>query len=62
MAQWRLGHKDEARAWFDKAAAWMDKHKPKDGELARYRAEAAGLLGLSQASTANVVAEAPPSH
>jgi eukaryotic-like serine/threonine-protein kinase len=47
MAQSRLGNNDQASFWFDKAVAWMDKYTPKDGALARYRAEAASLLGLS---------------
>ncbi|MHB8974423.1 MAG: protein kinase domain-containing protein [Pirellulaceae bacterium] len=44
MAHWQLGNKDEARQWYDKAAAWMDKNKPNDEELLRFRAEAAELL------------------
>jgi WD40 repeat protein/tetratricopeptide (TPR) repeat protein len=47
MAHWKLGHKDEARAWYDKAAAWDAKNLPQDQneELLRFRAEAAALLG-----------------
>jgi len=46
MAHCRLGHKDQARTWYAKAVLWMDKHKPKDEDLSRYRAEAATLLGV----------------
>jgi tetratricopeptide (TPR) repeat protein len=46
LAHWRLGDREQARAWYDKAVAWMDKNKPEDGELKRYRAEAAELLGV----------------
>jgi serine/threonine protein kinase/Flp pilus assembly protein TadD len=44
MAQWQLDHKDDARAWYDKALHWMRDNKPKDPELLRFRAEAADLL------------------
>jgi WD40 repeat protein/serine/threonine protein kinase len=47
MAQWQLGHKDEACAWYDKAVTWMEKNAPKDEELIRFRAEAAALLGAA---------------
>jgi tetratricopeptide (TPR) repeat protein len=55
MAHQRLGHTAEAREWYDKAVGWMDKIKPADttGELRRFRAEAAKLLGIA-------VEEAPP--
>jgi len=46
MAHWRLGHKDQARTWYDRAVQWMDNHNPKDDDLRRYRAEAATLLGV----------------
>ena len=45
MAHWQLGHKDEARTWYDKAVQCMEKNKPKDEQLLRFRAEAAELLG-----------------
>jgi tetratricopeptide (TPR) repeat protein len=48
MAHGKLGHNDEARAWYDKAVAWMAKNKPKDDELIGFRAEAAALLGLTE--------------
>ena len=44
MAHWRLGDRDEARTWFDRAVQWMDKHKPQDDELRRFRAEAEAAL------------------
>jgi tetratricopeptide (TPR) repeat protein len=46
MAHWHLGHKHESRQWYDRAVQWMKKNRPKDHELRRFRAEAAGLLGL----------------
>ena len=33
MACWQVGQEDEARTWYDKAVAWMEKHGPKDKEL-----------------------------
>jgi hypothetical protein len=54
MAHWQLGEKDKARAWYDQAVAWMDKNRPQDAELKRFRAEAAALLGLAkEAQTQN---------
>jgi tetratricopeptide (TPR) repeat protein len=44
MAHWRLGNRDKARAWFDQAVQWMDKHNPHDAELRRFRAEAEVML------------------
>ncbi|HEX5269196.1 MAG TPA: protein kinase [Gemmataceae bacterium] len=45
MAHWQLGEKDKAKDWYDRAVAWMDRNKPRDEELHRFRAEAAALLG-----------------
>jgi tetratricopeptide (TPR) repeat protein len=45
MAEWKLGHPDEARKWYDQAVRWMDKNHPTDDELRRCRKEAAHLLG-----------------
>jgi serine/threonine protein kinase len=44
MAHWRLGHRETARRWFDRAVQWMDRHKPHDDDLRRFRAEAKALL------------------
>src|SRR5262249_54340066 len=46
MAHWQLGEKEKARAYFDRAVRWMEQNKPRDEELCRFRAEAAGLLGV----------------
>jgi tetratricopeptide (TPR) repeat protein len=48
MAHWQLGEQEEARRWYDKAVAWMEKDRPKDEELGRFRAEAAELLGVTR--------------
>ncbi|MHC4136873.1 MAG: protein kinase domain-containing protein, partial [Planctomycetota bacterium] len=44
MAHSRLGGKKEARTWYAKALAWIQKHAPDDAELASLRTEAAALL------------------
>ena len=46
MAHRQLGHADQARAWYDKGVQWMEKNRPKDDEMQRFRAEAAELLGI----------------
>jgi serine/threonine protein kinase len=43
MAHWQKGDRAQARAWYDKAVAWLDQNRP-DGELTRFRAEAEALL------------------
>ncbi len=50
MAYWRLGEKDQARQWYDRAVQWMDKNDPKNDELRRFRSEAAELLGVGKKS------------
>jgi tetratricopeptide (TPR) repeat protein len=44
MAHGRLGDRDEARTWFDRAVQWMDRHAPHDDQLRRFRAEAEAIL------------------
>jgi len=44
MAKHRLGHRD-AREWYDRAVAWMEKHKSDDEDLRRLRAEAGETAG-----------------
>ena len=41
MAHWQLDEKDEARKWYDQGVQWMEKNKPEDEELRRFREEAA---------------------
>jgi serine/threonine-protein kinase len=45
MAHWRLGDRDKARSWFQRAVEWIDKYKSHDEELRRFRAEAEEMLG-----------------
>ncbi len=47
MAHRRLGDKDQARSWYDKAVEWMEKKKSQDAELRQFRAEAAEVLGVA---------------
>jgi tetratricopeptide (TPR) repeat protein len=44
MAHWRLNQYESARRWYAKATEWMDRHRPNDDELRRFRVEAAELL------------------
>lgn len=48
MAHWQLDQKEQARKWYDQAVQWMDKNKPKDEKLIRFRAEATALLGIDK--------------
>jgi tetratricopeptide (TPR) repeat protein len=45
MACRRLGDEDRARDWFYRAVAWARQHRPGHPALARFRDEAAALLG-----------------
>jgi hypothetical protein len=55
MAHWKLGNKDGAHQWYEKAAEWMEKYQPQNGDLVRFRAEAEEQLGITQPSpTPNV--------
>ena len=47
MAHGRRGEAVAARAWFDIARTWHRRTAPNDEELIRFRAEGAGLLGVS---------------
>jgi uncharacterized protein HemY len=46
MAHSQLGDNAKAREWYHKAVAWMDKNRPQDAELNRFRAEAEALLKI----------------
>jgi tetratricopeptide (TPR) repeat protein/serine/threonine protein kinase len=44
MAHWKLGRKEEARKWYEKAVAWMDRQRSNSGWFQRFREEAKELL------------------
>ncbi len=46
MAHEKLGDKEQARKWHDRAIQWMEKNKVEDQELSAFRAESAQLLGV----------------
>jgi tetratricopeptide (TPR) repeat protein len=46
MIHWQLGDEYGANEWYDQAADWMERNRPQDEELLRFRAEAADLLNL----------------
>jgi hypothetical protein len=45
LTAWRQGERQEARAWYDKAAAWLEAH-PMTDVLYHFRKEAAELMGI----------------
>ncbi len=59
MAHWRLGQKEQGREWYAKALEWVSKKKPDSGDLHRFRAEAAKLLGVTT-QPATTASEAAP--
>ncbi len=48
MANWKLGHKAEARVWYDRAVKWMAAKKSKNEEVHRFRGEAEALMGIEE--------------
>ena len=40
-------HRDVARTWYDRAAEWMEKNRPRNEALRRFRMEAEELLGIN---------------
>jgi serine/threonine-protein kinase len=48
MAHERVGEQAKAREYYDRAVAWMEKNKPQNAALRRYRTEAAELLGIEK--------------
>jgi eukaryotic-like serine/threonine-protein kinase len=48
MACWKRGQSDQARNWLDQAERWMEKNRPRDRELKRFRAEAVALIKHSE--------------
>jgi tetratricopeptide (TPR) repeat protein/tRNA A-37 threonylcarbamoyl transferase component Bud32 len=48
MSHWRLRRSVEARKWYDKAVARMEKDRPGDQQPHRFRAEAQALMGLAE--------------
>ncbi|HET6573304.1 MAG TPA: protein kinase [Fimbriiglobus sp.] len=46
MANWKLGRKDEARKWYDRAVERTVTKEPENEELCRFEAEAAALMGI----------------
>jgi WD40 repeat protein len=48
MAHQQLGDHEQARHWYDQGVQWMEKNKPEDEELKRFRAEATEFLGVKE--------------
>jgi serine/threonine protein kinase/tetratricopeptide (TPR) repeat protein len=47
MTHGKLGHRDEARRWYDQGVRWMEKGSTNRRELIRLRAEAVQVLGIN---------------
>ncbi|HEV8060076.1 MAG TPA: tetratricopeptide repeat protein [Gemmataceae bacterium] len=45
MAHWQTGNTEKAQELYRQAVQWMEKQAPEDGDLRRFRAEAAKLIG-----------------
>jgi tetratricopeptide (TPR) repeat protein len=46
MIHAKLGHKERAQEWYDRAESWTRRHRYRDAELYRFQVEAAQVLGL----------------
>jgi serine/threonine protein kinase len=53
MAYRQVGDERQAREWYGKAVAWMERNRLQDQELLRYRAEAADVLGIRDSAVPN---------
>lgn len=51
MTSRQQGQAAEARKWYDQAVEWMEKNKPQDEDMQRFREEAAELLQIGQSPT-----------
>lgn len=59
MSKAKLGDKEQARRWFKRGVAWMEKNRPGCDELRRFRAEAEGLLGIKDTAKSKAKETAP---
>jgi tetratricopeptide (TPR) repeat protein len=59
VAHWQLGDKDEARQWYDKAAAWLKKSGSGDLDYHFAQREAAALLGVQEQPAARDKGKTP---
>jgi tetratricopeptide (TPR) repeat protein len=50
MAYWRIGEKEQARQWYDRAAVWMEQNTYDNPAFAEFRTEAGAMLGVSNGS------------
>jgi WD40 repeat protein len=51
MAHWQLGDKEKARQSYTQAVSWMEKSRPDDEELRRFRSEAAESMQVQDQKT-----------
>jgi tetratricopeptide (TPR) repeat protein len=62
MAHWQHRDERQAREWYDKAVAWMNKSGVKNQDLLRFRTEAEELLKLKPATNPERESHAPRSE
>jgi tetratricopeptide (TPR) repeat protein len=60
MAHWQHRDERQAREWYDKAVAWMNKSGVKNQNLLRFRAEAEELLKINPATKPERESIPPP--
>jgi tetratricopeptide (TPR) repeat protein len=60
MIHWRMGRKERARDWFDKAVHWSRVHSHVGDDFYRFEVEAAEALGLPKPERPPQVGPAPP--
>jgi len=56
-AHWRAGNEDEAREWYARGIAWVQEQDFHERSAAKFRTEAAVLLGIDDASTTDDAAQ-----
>jgi Tfp pilus assembly protein PilF len=62
MAHWQKDEQEQARTWYDKSIAWMNKNPSRNEELDRFRAEAAALMSIDASEPKTRVSAGPTRH
>ena len=59
MAHWQLGHREEARIWYDKAVGFIEAKGWYQGDIRSFRAETESLLAIGTAPASTGATTAP---
>ena len=62
MACWKRGQREQARIWLDRAERWMEKNRPRNRELKRFRAEAVALIKPAEPPPSTIGPNPTPAH